>query len=106
MDQYPDTISLSNISAPVQDAGTGNYTSGAASTAVTYKCRAEKNSFGGKITGTDGSVYDYSFTVYMPRTSDIYFPGDLYTLTLSNGRSYTGRIKDFNSGQLNSRVWL
>jgi len=102
--QYPDSIVVTVKANPSQDTSTGLFTAGATTT-KTYDCRAEINGGGGKYVGVDGAVYDYTFTVYMPRTTDLIPQDSDYILTVG-GATYTGRVKGFSNGQLNSRIWL
>lgn len=103
VEQYPDSITVTVISEPYQDEN-GDWISGE-ETATTYDCRAEANTGGQKIAGVDGMVYDYTFAVYMPRTSDIISQGSTYTLTKGNA-TFRGTVKGAINGQFNSRIWV
>lgn len=106
MNQYPDSITITIRPEPVQNPVTGIYTAASGGdTAYTFNCRAEINNAGGKIAGRDGAVYDYSYTVYMPRTATLLPAGSDYSLTLG-GMTLTGKILGSSNGQLNSRIWL
>lgn len=104
IEQYPDTITVAVESEPTQDPTTGIFTEGSS---VTYplRCRAEKNTIGGFLTGKDGSRIDYGYIAYLPKTDTIIPVGSEYVLTVGL-LTVSGTIKDASNGQLNSRLWL
>lgn len=98
--QYPHTISVTWKGQSTQDANL-NWVEGSPASFESI-CRAEVNSSGKKISGVDGTLIEYSFTVYMPHTETIIPIGANYTL---NG-SVVGTVKGAWNGQLSSRIWV
>jgi len=98
--QYPHTISVAWKGKATQDANL-NWVEGAASS-FESECRAEVNSSGKKISGVDGALAEYSFTIFLPHTDIIIPIGANYTL---NG-TMAGTIKGAWNGQLSSRLWV
>lgn len=104
--QYPHSITVTIKPRAVQDPNTGDYAAVTGSDAVhTFDCRAEINGRGYKIAGQDGSLIDFTFTVYMPQTDTIVPYGAAYSLTMG-AKVVTGKVKGANNGQFNSRIWL
>lgn len=102
--QYPDSITIT-VSASASQNASGVWSAGATA-GYTFDCRAEVNGMGKKIPGNDGSLIDYSFDVYMPKTTTVIPRDSDYTLnSLLNG-IITGKVKRASNGQLNSRLWL
>jgi len=104
MNQYPDSIVVTTSASGSQNAS-GVWTAGA-TTDYTFDCRAEVNGTGKKIAGSDGSLTEYSFDVFMPVTTVIIPPGSDFVLTALSNCSITGKVKRASNGQLNSRLWL
>jgi len=104
VEQYPDTITVSVKAEPTQNETTGNFTAGTEAS-YTFKCRAEVNGSNRKIVGADGVSIDYSFLVYMPKTTTVIPVNSEYSLITGNA-TFTGKIKAQGNGQLNSRLWL
>ena len=98
--QYPHTITVTWKGKATQDANL-NWVEGAEGS-LTSECRAEVNSSGKKISGVDGTLVEYSFTVYMPHTDTVIPIGANYTL---NG-TVIGTVKGSWNGQLSSRIWV
>jgi hypothetical protein len=100
VNQYPHTISVTWKGKSTQDANL-NWVEGA-DFSFESECRAEVNSSGKKIAGSDGALVEYSFTVYLPKTETIIPIGANYAL---NGTT-VGTVKGAWNGQLNSRIWV
>lgn len=100
VEQYPHTISVTWKGQSTQDANQ-NWVEGAEGS-FESECRAEVNSSGKKISGADGVLVEYSFTIYMPKTETIIPIGANYTL---NG-TMIGTVKGAWNGQLSSRIWV
>jgi len=105
MEQYPDSIVVTVVTAATKDEESGLYTEGS-TTPYTFSCRAEVNGTGRQIPGKDGSLIVYAYTVYMPGTETILPPDSGYTLTSDRFGTVTGKLLRASNGQLNSRIWL
>lgn len=105
MVQYPDSIVITVLGTPTQNATTGEWTKGT-NTVYTLDCRVEANVEARKITGHDGIMIDYIFDCYLPLMVTVIPVGSTFVLnSLSNG-SILGSVKRSLNGQLNSRLWL
>ena len=104
MTQYPDSIVVTTAASGAQNAS-GIWASGVM-TSYTFSCRAEVNGTGKKIAGADGSLTDYSFSVFMPVTTVVIPEGSSYVLTALTNGTIRGKVKRASNGQLNSRLWL
>jgi hypothetical protein len=124
MEQYPDIISLTVGGASTQ--GTDGTWSAPIKTKYTFYCRAEANTSGRKIIGSDGQYYDFQFAVFAPLDGEVtcltgstttYSTVDLviadieskesaYELLNTYGKTLKGNIKRAHNGQFNARVWL
>ena len=124
MEQYPDIISLTVGGASTQ--GTDGTWSAPKKTKYTFYCRAEANTSGRKIIGSDGQYYDFQFAVFAPLDGEVtcltgstttYSTVDLviadieskesaYELLNTYGKTLKGNIKRAHNGQFNARVWL
>ena len=82
--QYPNSISISWNDKPTQN-GDGDLTAGAAHS-FEGCCRAEPNGKGATFTSPDGTLINYSYTVYLPR--DI--KGSVVRVTLDGGSAALG----------------
>ena len=69
MEQYPDIISLTVGGASTQ--GTDGTWSAPIKTKYTFYCRAEANTSGRKIIGSDGQYYDFQFAVFAPLDGEV-----------------------------------
>lgn len=105
MEQYPDSITVSIVTAPTQNTTTLQWTEGS-SVNHTFNCRAEVNGTGRRIPGSDGSLIEFAYTVYMPLTETIIPPDSVFTLTSSRFGTVQGRVLRASNGQLNSRLWV
>jgi hypothetical protein len=105
MEQYPDSITVTVVTAPTQNTSTLQWTEGSTVT-YTFDCRAEVNGTGKRITGSDGSLIEFAYSVFMPLTDVIIPPDSVFTLTGSRFSTVTGRILRASNGQLNSRLWV
>lgn len=103
--QYPDTILVTKESTFTQGL-TGNFQAGAAGATFTSECRGEVAGQNAVIVGIDGNEVKYSWIVYMPRTTEQFEFGSLVTFTKADGGVYSGTVKLFSNGQLNSRLWV
>lgn len=106
MEQYPDSIAIILRDSSTQDPTTGVWTMDGSPDVHTLKCRAEKNLSGKQIVGRDGSMHDYAFICYTPKTSLLIPVGTEYILTSSKNGVFSGTIKDSFNAQLNTRIWL
>ena len=124
MEQYPDIISLTVGGTSTQ--GTDGTWSAPIKTKYTFYCRAEANTSGRKIIGSDGQYYDFQFAVFAPLDGEVtcltgstttYSTVDLviadiesnesaYELLNTYGKTLKGNIKRAHNGQFNARVWL
>ena len=124
MEQYQDIISLTVGGTSTQ--GTDGTWPAPKKTKYTFYCRAEANTSGRKIIGSDGQYQDYQFVVYAPLDGEVtcltgsittYSTVDLviaeieqneakYEITNVYGKVLTGSIKRAHNGQFNARVWL
>lgn len=104
--QYPDTIVVTIKGNPYKGSD-GNYHAPTGSDIAfhIWGCRAEPNSAGRKLSGPDGALLDYSFTIYMPKTSVVVPFGATFVLT-KGAMTVTGKVKGGFNGQFNSRLWL
>ena len=111
--QYPDHITVAWQGEPIPifvldelgeptNVPTGDYLSGETQT-FESDCRVEANSRAKKIVGTDGSLIEYAFDVYMPMT-DVEIPAFIADYVLNS--KLTGKIKLAKNNQFNSRIWL
>ena len=80
--QYPHSISIVWNDRPTQNGNGGSLTKGAAHT-FEGCCRAEPNGNGATFTSPDGTLINYSYTVYLPR--DI--RGSVVRATLDGGNA-------------------
>jgi len=107
VEQYPDTIIITVNPALYQDPDTGIYSAATGTPEVkTFGCRAEINGAGRKVTGRDGSSMDYSFVVYLQKTSYTVPFDASYTLNTRDNGQFTGKVLQAHAGQLNTRIWL
>ena len=85
-----------------------NWVEGSETISGPIPCRYEPNGKANTITLLDGSVYRYSYTVYLSvnPSLDIKF-GDFVELTSQDG-VFIGRyeVKGFHRGQLDMKVWV
>jgi hypothetical protein len=102
VEQYPDSIIIT-VTTPVQNEETGSFEPGTSVT-YTWKCRAEMNGAGRKIAMPDGSLYEYAFSIYLPKKQVIIPFESAYQLT-KGGAEFTGKIKGMTNGQFNSIIW-
>ncbi len=98
--QYPHSI-LIEWEGKATKNEKGNYVPGAPQQFESV-CRAEPNGKGVKIPGADGSLEEFAFLVYIPKTETVIPAGANYTL---NG-NITGKVKRSHNGQLGSQLWL
>lgn len=69
-------------------------------------CRAEPNGKGRTISSPDGSLIDYSYTVFMPKGITVRPPvGAKVTLNLY-GSTIEGAVKRFDQNYFNATLWL
>jgi|WetSurSiteA1Bulk_404760.scaffolds.fasta_scaffold67772_2 hypothetical protein len=104
VNQYPDSVVFTVYNEPVQDDETGEFTQTVNQT-ETFVCRADKNSKGSFLTGSDGVKIDYGLIIYMPKTDTVIPIGSKYVLTKGN-LTFEGTVKDINYGQFNTTVWV
>ena len=101
MEQYPDSIVITVLGTPTQNATTGEWTKGT-DTVYTLDCRAEVNGAARKIPGQDGQMIDYTFNCYLPLMTTVIPVGSDFVLNSIT----SGTVKRSSNGQLNSRLWL
>lgn len=73
-----------------------------------YPCRYEPNGSAQTITLPDGTIYKYSFTVYLCVNPELMLRyGDVIELTSQDG-IVRGRfpVKGFHRGQLDMKAWV
>ena len=124
MEQYQDIISLTVGGTSTQ--GTDGTWPAPKKTKYTFYCRAEANTSGRRIIGSDGQYYDFQFAVFAPLDGEVtcltgstttYSTVDLviadieskesaYELLNTYGKTLKGNIKRAHNGQFNARVWL
>lgn len=102
-EQYPDSITITVTTAPTEVNGV--YSAGT-STNHSFKCRAEENGSGRKLTGVDGQEIDFAFTCYMPAMTTQIPEGSVVALTKLNNAIIRSIVKRAVNGQLNSRIWV
>lgn len=108
--QYPDTVVIvSPASNSTQDEN-GNWEDAGSETSSSYSCRYEMNTVGNNtgyqiINSEDGQKTDVSGVIYL-KTSDTIKLGAELTITKKNGQVIKGKVKGFDPGQLNARIWL
>lgn len=104
--QYPDHIIVTWTGEPIKDRVSGNYTPGEDKT-FESDCRIEANTSSRKIQGSDGSMMDYAFDVFMPKASVIIpdFEAE-FILTGGSVGELKGKVKRAKNNQMNSRIWL
>jgi len=86
----------------------GNWTESAPSYSDYIPCRYEPNGSAQTITLPDGTIYRYSFTVYMCVNPALLLRyGDVIELTSQDG-IVRGEfpVKGFHRGQLDMKVWV
>lgn len=102
--QYPHSITVIWRTQPTKDAN-GDWVEGTPQTFSSI-CRAEANGEGKTLTGVDGRAINYSFAVYMPKTSQVIPYGASVEITLGSSHVVKGEVKNQQNGQLNSRLWV
>lgn len=71
------------------------------------KCRDDANSSGNKIETTDGQVYVFSYTIYLPKGLIKVPIGANIEVKDKNGNTRaSGEIIKFYNGQLHSIIWV
>ena len=102
--QYPNSIFVQWSTTTTKDAE-GDPVRGVAQ-AYESKCRAEVNGAGKTIASSDGSLINYSFTVYLPVANLADIPvGAKVKLTLWD-REVRATVKQFNRDGFNAKIWL
>lgn len=105
--QYPHSISIVWNDRPTQNGNGGSLTKGAAHT-FEGCCRAEPNGNGATFTSPDGTLINYSYTVYMPKgvnAIEIIPVGASVSLSLF-GRVVLCKVKRFDRNFFNVTIWL
>lgn len=87
--QYPHTIIVKWYTEPTTKDN-GFVQKGVLVGPYAYECRAEANSYGKKIVGTDGSLIEYTYSVYLPKSIELIPYNAEFVLS---GESF-GRFKD------------
>lgn len=68
--QYPHTLIVQWYTEPVTKDN-GLVQRGVLVGPYAYSCRAEANSYGKKIVGTDGSLIEYTYSIYLPKSIEL-----------------------------------
>lgn len=102
--QYPHILTIRSAAEPVQDAN-GDYQQGEPVEIFRGECRAEPNGKGEVLRGDDGNEINFSFTVFMPKTS-VSIPANSEADISIENKLVAGRVKRHHPGQLNSRIWV
>lgn len=104
--QYPHSISIVWNDKPTQN-GDGDIVQGTERTFYS-DCRAEPNGKGATSTSPDGTLINYSYTVYMPKgvnAIEIIPVGASVSLSLY-GRVVLCKVKRFDRNFFNAKLWL
>lgn len=102
----PHTLTLS-VSLPGSYDSSGRFTNGGERTTKGIPCRFEPNGRANTIALEDGTIYTYSYMVYMDVDCPEISFGDVVELFDQSGQS-NGRFTahGFHRGQLNSKLWV
>lgn len=87
--QYPHTIIVKWKTEPTTKDN-GFVQQGVLVGPFAYQCRAEANSYGKKINGADGSLIEYTYSIYLPKSIELIPFNAEFTLS---GESF-GRFVD------------
>ena len=103
--QYPHTLTYT--SKPTSDAyldASGFWVYPSVTTS-TVECRAEPNTSAKLVSTPSGDMVNYDFTIYIAE-KDLSIPFDsMVTLSLPQ-RTVTTKVKRFEVGQINARIWI
>lgn len=102
--QYPHTLTVTTKVEAARDVN-GNWVPGS-ETSTDYSCRAEPASGNASIPGDDGNRIYYDWTVYLPLPVPDMMNGAVVTVKDGIKVLSNNKIKRFNRGQLNARIWL
>lgn len=105
VNQYPDTVLITRKPEFAQNAS-GNYKPAGEESTFTSECRAEPAGDNPVIKGADGNMVEYSWIVFMPKTSEVFAFGDTVQITKADGSIYKGSLKRPSNGQFNTRLWV
>ena len=105
MVRYPHSITVSWQSEPVKDEDTGIYSAGDPVT-YTASCAVAQNTKGRRIGAEGGKMIEYSCAVLMSKkTWKAPFEAKA-VITLSDGTTFTGYVKNMLNYQTHSILWL
>ncbi|MDV3585528.1 hypothetical protein CMU68_10020 [Elizabethkingia anophelis] len=104
---YPYKILVLVETESTRDEETGTWIPGSQDWIDFGKCRDELNGGGAKITGTDQTVYEYSWLIQCPKTiNKIDFGAKIKVIDKNGNVRANGSVLNFCPEQLHTRIWV
>lgn len=102
--QYPHILvfTTSSTSPTLNSDGVWEF---GTTTSTTIECRAEANSKGVTVSTASGDSIQFDYIVFTKSRNELKFDTECQ-LTLSPTRTIKAKVKRFELGQLNARIWI
>lgn len=104
--QYPYNLEVEMTKESTYNEQTGTWSEESKWWKLHSECRDEMSSSGTKVLTIDGEQYEYSWVIFMPKSSKVILPGTKVRVKDGDKVRVEARAIRFSNDQLHSRLWL